>query len=61
MLSVIILFKSDVIICVYREYLELLRDKRQAIEDYREFLEQLVVTKRQNEENERELEKMRDV
>ncbi|KAF6028873.1 hypothetical protein EB796_012815 [Bugula neritina] len=42
------------------EFLELLGDKRHAIEDHRRFLEQLVVTKRQNEENEKELQKMRD-
>ncbi|KAF6028112.1 ATL1 [Bugula neritina] len=42
------------------EYLELLRDKRNAIEDQRRILEQLVATKKQNEENERELEKMKD-
>jgi len=54
------LFKADINIYVYRDYLKRLHYKRQAIEDYRKFLEQLVAMKKQDEENKKELQMMRD-
>jgi len=60
LLVLTILFKADINIYVYRENLELLRNKKHVIENNRKTFEQLVAKKKQEGQTENELQKMRD-
>jgi len=60
LLVLTIFFKADINIYVYRENLELLRNKKHVIENNRKTFEQLVAKKKQEGQTENELQKMRD-
>jgi len=51
---------NSLFLCLYREYLGLLNDKKNSIGDNQSYIEQLIASKKQNKEHERNLKMMTD-